>query len=177
VYLQWNTRKESVILHILFLHFYPTFLKQTYTYAISFLFVYPSLLTFECLNQFLWNLVCISWHLNPSQQNTSKFPLISLRVHMCIPLLLLANGSAKMLQWQQGIIGGTVLYAVHVISKESRRLVIPRTSCNIIISPMPQVWQVVTLPQNFQKKFWMHFSSFPFVPYTPPTSIFFIWLL
>jgi hypothetical protein len=27
-------------------------------------------LTFECLNQSLWNLVCISWHLSPSQRRT-----------------------------------------------------------------------------------------------------------
>jgi hypothetical protein len=33
-------------------------------------FVYPPMLTFECLNQSLWNLICISWHLSPSQQHT-----------------------------------------------------------------------------------------------------------
>jgi hypothetical protein len=31
--------------------------------------VYPPLLTFECLNQSLRNLVCVSWHLSPFQQH------------------------------------------------------------------------------------------------------------
>jgi hypothetical protein len=30
-----------------------------------------TLLTFECLNQSLWNLVCISWHMSPPQWHTS----------------------------------------------------------------------------------------------------------
>jgi hypothetical protein len=37
-------------------------------------------LTFDCLNQSLLNLVCISWHLSPSQRRT-----LSLCVCMCIP--------------------------------------------------------------------------------------------
>jgi hypothetical protein len=36
--------------------------------------VYPlPQLTLECLNQSLWNLVRISWHLSPSQQPNKKF--------------------------------------------------------------------------------------------------------
>jgi hypothetical protein len=31
----------------------------------------PSPLTFEWRNQSLWNLVCVSWHLSPSQRRTS----------------------------------------------------------------------------------------------------------
>jgi hypothetical protein len=34
--------------------------------------------TFECLNQSLCYLVCVSWHLSPSQRRTSKSPPISL---------------------------------------------------------------------------------------------------
>jgi hypothetical protein len=40
---------------------------------------YP-LLTLEFLNQSIWNLVCISWHMNPSQRRTTQIPLISLYV-------------------------------------------------------------------------------------------------
>jgi hypothetical protein len=39
--------------------------------------------TFEWLKQFLRNLICISWHLNPSQRRTSWNPPISLCVYMC----------------------------------------------------------------------------------------------
>jgi hypothetical protein len=53
------------------------------------------LLTFECLNQSLWNLILISWHLSPSQRSTSWIPPISLCVCMCIPLSLLDKGYVK----------------------------------------------------------------------------------
>jgi hypothetical protein len=49
--------------------------------------------TFECLNQSLWNLVCISCYLSPSQRHI--IPPISLCVCMCIHLSLLGNGSVK----------------------------------------------------------------------------------
>jgi hypothetical protein len=39
------------------------------------------------------------------------------------------NGSIHMFPQQRRIFGSTVFYAVHVISKESRQLVLPRTSC------------------------------------------------
>jgi hypothetical protein len=42
--------------------------------------VNPALLTSELMNQSLWNLVCISWHLSPSPRCTP----ITLRVCMCI---------------------------------------------------------------------------------------------
>jgi hypothetical protein len=46
---------------------------------------------------------------------------------MCIPPLL-DNGSVNTFPWQRRIIGG-VFYAVRVVSKESRRLVLPVTFC------------------------------------------------
>jgi hypothetical protein len=55
----------------------------------------------QCLNQYLWNLVCISWHLSPSQIWHSLY---------VFPNIL-------------------VFCAVRVVSKESRRLVLPRTVC------------------------------------------------
>jgi hypothetical protein len=34
----------------------------------------PPQLTYECLNQSFLNLVCISWHLSPSQRHASQIP-------------------------------------------------------------------------------------------------------
>jgi hypothetical protein len=45
-------------------------------------------------------------------------------------LSLLRNNSVNTLPWQRIIVGG-VFYAVHVASKENRRLILPRTSCFI----------------------------------------------
>jgi hypothetical protein len=56
--------------------------------------VFP-VLTFECLNQSLLNLVTISRHLSPSQRPNKNIHPISLCVCMCIPLSLLNNGSVK----------------------------------------------------------------------------------
>jgi hypothetical protein len=58
---------------------------------------------------------------------------------MYIPLSLLGSGSVKTLPrqrihtQQRRIVGLVVLYAVRVVSKESRRLVLPRTSCLICV--------------------------------------------
>jgi hypothetical protein len=46
-----------------------------------------------------------------------------------IPLSLLGNNSVKTFQRQRRIVGCVVFYAVCVVSKESRLLVLPRTSC------------------------------------------------
>jgi hypothetical protein len=47
---------------------------------------------------------------------------------MCISLSLLRNSSVKTSPRQRRIVGGVVFYAIRVVSKESRRLVLPRTS-------------------------------------------------
>jgi hypothetical protein len=54
-------------------------------------------------------------------------------VCLCIPLSLLGNGSVNTFPRQTGIVGGVVFYKIGVVSKESRRLVLPRTSSNSII--------------------------------------------
>jgi hypothetical protein len=54
------------------------------------------------------------------------FPCVCVRIH----LLLLRNGSANMLPQQQ-----YVFYVVCVVSKESKWLVLPRTSCSIYCFP------------------------------------------
>jgi hypothetical protein len=50
------------------------------------------------------------------------------RVCGSVYVSLLDNNSVKMFLRQRRIVGGVVLYAVRVVSKESRRLVLPRTS-------------------------------------------------
>jgi hypothetical protein len=50
-------------------------------------------------------------------------------VCLCIPLSLLSNGSVNTFPQQRKIVGGVVFYAARVLSKESRRLVLTRTSC------------------------------------------------
>jgi hypothetical protein len=50
-------------------------------------------------------------------------------VRLCTPLSLLGNNSVKTFPQERRIVGGVVFYAVRVVSKESRRLVLPRTSC------------------------------------------------
>jgi hypothetical protein len=47
---------------------------------------------------------------------------------LCIPLSLLGNSSANTSSRQRRIVG-VVFCAVRVVSKESRRLILPRTSC------------------------------------------------
>jgi hypothetical protein len=54
----------------------------------------------------------------------------SLWVYLRIPLTLLGNGSVNTFSRQRGIVGD-VFYAVRVVSKESRRLVLPKTSVRI----------------------------------------------
>jgi hypothetical protein len=126
----------------------------------------PPPLTFEYLNQSLWNLVSLyhgtSLHLScvlhkslpsvyvsvcvyvPSllgNGSVNTFPrqqihaTIKELLDVCVcgplftPLSLLGNNSVKTFP-QQGInVGGIVFYVVRVISKESRRLILPRTSC------------------------------------------------
>jgi hypothetical protein len=71
---------------------------------------YPLQLTSECLNQSIWNLSPSQWHIiNPCNCSVNTF----LR--------------------QRTIAGGVVFYAVRVVSKGSKRLVLPRTSCNIFL--------------------------------------------
>jgi hypothetical protein len=48
---------------------------------------------------------------------------------LCIPLSFLGNNSVKTFPRQRRIVGGVVFYAVRLASKESMRVVLPRTSC------------------------------------------------
>jgi hypothetical protein len=48
---------------------------------------------------------------------------------LCIPPPLLGNNSVKKFPRQLRIVGNVVFYATRVVSKEIRRIVLPRTSC------------------------------------------------
>jgi hypothetical protein len=49
-------------------------------------------------------------------------------------LSLLGNGSVNRIPRQLRIIGGVVFYAICVVTKESKLLVLPRISCKLIIA-------------------------------------------
>jgi hypothetical protein len=53
----------------------------------------------------------------------------SLCVCLCIALQFLGKKSVKTFQRQRRIVGGDVFCEFHVVLKESRRIVLPRTSC------------------------------------------------
>jgi hypothetical protein len=63
-------------------------------------------------------------------KNRKMFGLVCLCVCLCIPLSLLGHILVKILPRQGRFVGGVVFYVVRVISKESRRLVVPRISCS-----------------------------------------------
>jgi hypothetical protein len=56
-----------------------------------------------------------------------------LRVCLSPPITLLGNSSVKTLPLQRRIVGGVVFHVARVVSKESKRLLLPRTSCSVYI--------------------------------------------
>jgi hypothetical protein len=102
----------------------------------------PSPPTFNCLNQSLWNLLCA--HLNGVLYKSLPPVCVSVCVSL---LLLLGKGSVKCIhnfsarqrlgkhvpaatnaRDNKRIVGRVIFYVVRVVSKESKRLVLPRTS-------------------------------------------------
>jgi hypothetical protein len=82
-----------------------------------------------------------SWHLSPSQRHTSYIPNI-----VCVSICAshyrcLATARYKRhhgsiyTRNNRRIAGQVVFYAIRVLPKESRRLVLPRTSCFVLSSP------------------------------------------
>jgi hypothetical protein len=71
----------------------------------------------------------------PAAKNTLKSRRIARRVFLwiclCIPLSLLGSNSVKTFPRQRKIAGGVIFYSINVVLRESRRLVLPRTSCLI----------------------------------------------
>jgi hypothetical protein len=51
---------------------------------------------------------------------------------LCFLALLISNGSVKMFsQQKKKIVGGILFHVIPAVSKESGRLVLPRTSCSV----------------------------------------------
>jgi hypothetical protein len=102
---QGHTRQRGNLISLLFLAYFPYFEKihkQVHDIALLSVCLWIShTLTSECHNHFLWNLVCISWHLTSSQRWILQIPPMSLCACMCITLSLLGNGSVKTLTRQQ----------------------------------------------------------------------------
>jgi hypothetical protein len=72
----------------------------------------------------------------PATTNTRNNKRIVERMCLWVCLLisrsLLGNSSVETLPRQRRIVGGIVLYAVRAVSKESRLLVLPSTSCYVV---------------------------------------------
>jgi hypothetical protein len=66
-------------------------------------------------------------------------------VGLCVPLSLLGNGSVKTFPRQRRLVAGVVFYAVRVVSKENKLLVLPRSFCFYF----HMVSQAISSSQNF----------------------------
>jgi hypothetical protein len=66
----------------------------------------------------------------PSRTNTRNNTKNGGRVGLCIPISFLGNNAVKTFPRQRRTVGGGVSCVARVISKESRRLVLPRTCFN-----------------------------------------------
>jgi hypothetical protein len=84
----------------------------------------------------------------PVATNTRNRPIVrrvSLWVCLCTPLASLGNNSIKTFPRKRRIFGGVVFYVIHIVSKESKRLVLPRTSSylRVVYLPMLSVTQIL----------------------------------
>jgi hypothetical protein len=68
-----------------------------------------------------------------TRNNRKIFGRVCLWNYLCILLSLLGNNSVKTFPRQRRIVGGIVFYAIRVVSKESRLLVLPRTSSSTFL--------------------------------------------
>jgi hypothetical protein len=79
---------------------------------------YPPLPTFELMNRSSWNLVCVSWHLTPSQRRSSS---VCQSVSICVSIIAARQRlsknvtAAKNTGKNRRIVGRVVFYAVSVI--------------------------------------------------------------
>jgi hypothetical protein len=111
-------------------------------------------------------LVCISWHLSPSQWHISQIPPISLCVCMCIPLLSLGKGLVKgispfVARQQPGkdVPAGMkncwrhrfLCSSWHI--KESRWLLLPRTPYLFHDSIQLRHWKCNTMSMTYNDNF------------------------
>jgi hypothetical protein len=100
--------------------------------------VYVSLLSLlgkglvKCIPLFVVGKRLVNMYVHAAQNtcnNRRTVRRVCLWVCVCIPLSLLRNNSLKTFPRQRRIVGGVIFYAVRVVSKESRRSVLPRSSC------------------------------------------------
>jgi hypothetical protein len=88
----------------------------------------------------------------PAAMNTQNNRRIVVRLCLwdcpCIPISLVGSDWVKMFPWQQRIAGGVIFYAVHVVWKESRQLVLPRASCLKLNQEIVTLW--IQKPSNFE---------------------------
>jgi hypothetical protein len=75
----------SFVFHLSLVHIHNFAKMNIISCGLHALCLWFTLSTFECRSQSLWNLVCTSGHLSPSQRLTWWIPLISMCVYMCIP--------------------------------------------------------------------------------------------
>jgi hypothetical protein len=69
-------------------------------------------------------------------------------VCLYIFLSLLGNGSVNMFPHQRKIVGSVVLYVVCVVSKESRRLVLHRNSCNFLLNEVYMITSAIMMSRT-----------------------------
>lgn len=62
---------------------------------------------------------------------------LHMSVGLYIPLSLLGNSSERTIPLQQRFFEGVIFYAVSVVSKERRQLVLPRSSCSFYCDCIP----------------------------------------
>jgi hypothetical protein len=95
--------------------------------SVSVCVAHLSLLGNGSVNTFQWQQIqaTIEELLDVSFSMRSVLSKESLWVCLCIPLPLLGNNSVKTFQRKRWIVGGVVLYALRVVTKESRRLILP----------------------------------------------------
>jgi hypothetical protein len=74
-----------------------------------------------------------------TRSNRRTVRRVCLWVCQCIPLLLLGKNSINTFPRKQSFVGGVVFYAVRVISKESRRLVLPE----LLVFSRSIYWQTI----------------------------------
>jgi hypothetical protein len=116
------------------------------------------------------NLVCISWHLIPSQRRTSLIPPNSRFVCMCIPPVVAKQRLGRNVTTATNSHATIELFDA---SKESGRLFLPRTSCCYHFFPpspslsftslliFPFLFHLLFFLLSFLHVFFLSFPSFP----------------
>jgi hypothetical protein len=98
--------------------------------------------------------------MSPSQRCTSKISPIGLSVYMCTPLFGATQRHSKHDSCEMNtrnnrrIVGGVNLYTIHIISKENRRLFVPKISCFLPQSSCVRISDLFDLSWNNEHFQW-----------------------